>query len=297
MASNNPNDLTKDFYQNMNSSQVTNGPIGDWFGNTWFRSLAGMIPTAISDYFGNKFYQQAQDRAYAKYKQRMKDVTDVASTFNQQGTPQANLSSFWNAGGDVGANVPRAYERALSQVRPTADSVYAASQSMNLAGQTLGAADAATRMANAQAATALQGLRRQAMQAAGRSGSANALRDIIGETAQRGVAASQNAAEIGAQAYGRNAQIAGQLMAQAPQLTQQSQLAQYQLFAKPREAQLSPYAAATAQQILNNGVPYDMARPDYQGLQQYLYAIGAKQLTQALLGTPPRLRGEADIWG
>ncbi|RMG01629.1 MAG: hypothetical protein D6735_11540, partial [Acidobacteria bacterium] len=76
----------------------------------------------------------------------------------------------------------------------------------------------------------------------------------------------------------------------------QSQLAQYQLFAKPREANLSPYAQATAQALLNHGVPYDTARPDYMGLQQALYTIGARQLLQAILGAPPTKAGERSLF-
>lgn len=262
-------------------------PLSSGGSNNIFQTAIESIPTIVGDTLRDKSIRDAQAESYRNYMGRFRDL----SGFTQSTAPGLTTASLWNAAGDVGANAPQAYERALSRVSSTPDAALAYSQLLSNAGRLQSAAEASTMAARAAAENAQRGLARQAAQMARKTGSASSLRDIVGATAAQGAAAGSQIAEAGARAQGQNLANAGQMLATAPGITQQSQLAQYQLFARPRESQLSPIAATMLQQ----GVPYDKPVSKWQGMQNALYSQGYNQLMKILLGRPARLPGETGV--
>jgi hypothetical protein len=125
-------------------------------------------------------------------------------------------------------------------------------------------------------------------------GNAAALRDMLAATAGQSVGAMQQAAETASRGAAANIGQAGQLMQQAAMIPQQSQLAQYQLFAKPREAQLHQQLGAY---YLTRPVPYDTPTPKWAGLTGSLFQIAGNHLSRLLLGNPPISMYEATYPG
>jgi hypothetical protein len=278
-----------------NTQQTNNTPFTQIHSNTQYTSplpnaLVSTLGNIAGDYLRDRMLRNAYQESYDKYLQRIKDLG--TQVYNQGG--KVTAASFYNAAGDIGHNVPQAYERALTRVRATPEAMLAYSQSLGTAGQLLGAADAAARATQAAAQSQAAGVRRQAAQMARNVGNAAALRDILAATAGQSVGAMQQAADTASRGIGANLGQAGQLMQQAAMIPQQSQMAQYQLFARPREAQLNQQLGSY---YLTRPVPYDAPTAKWAGLTGSLFQIAGNHLARLLMGNPPISMYEATYPG
>jgi hypothetical protein len=278
-----------------NTQQASNTPFQRVHSNTQYTSpvpntLVSTLGNIAGDYLRDRMLRNAYQESYDKYLQRIKDLG--TQVYNQGG--KVTAASFYNAAGDVGHNVPQAYERALTRVRATPEAMLAYSQSLGTAGQLLGAADAAARATQAAAQSQAAGVRRQAAQIARNIGNAAALRDILAATAGQSVGAMQQAADTASRSIGANLGQAGQLMQQAAMIPQQSQMVQYQLFARPREAQLNQQLGSY---YLTRPVPYDAPTARWAGLTGSLFQIAGNHLARLLMGNPPISMYEATYPG
>jgi hypothetical protein len=294
-GTNTTNTTTTNNPQNTQQTANTNSPFTQVHSNTQYTSplpnaLISTLGNIAGDYMRDLMMRKAYQESYDKYLQRIKDLG--TQVYNQGG--KVTEGSFYNAAGDIGHNVPQAYERALTRVRATPEAMLAYSQSLGTAGQLLGAADAAARATQAAAQSQAAGVRRQAAQIARNVGNAAALRDMLAATAGQSVGAMQQAAEAASRGAAANLGQAGQLMQQAAMIPQQSQMAQYQLFARPREAQLNQQLGSY---YLTRPVPYDAPTPKWAGLTGSLFQIAGNHLSRLLLGNPPISMYEATYPG
>lgn len=226
----------------------------------------------------------ANRNAWDNYWQRGMQTIDMS----KQQAPLLNIAQAVNAAGDVGEGVRQAYEKSLSKVTPTAAASLAAAQLRGTARSAL-SQPSAIHAATLQAIkTNNEGLRREAAQAARNIGSASAAREIIGQLGRQSTGAYANALANAAQAAAAAHDIAGRAFAGAPGILEQSQANQYNLWAKPREAQYT----STASHLASRDVVYDQPNRDYMINQLIRYLAGY----QAGLGTmklPPNMKEQA----
>jgi hypothetical protein len=237
---------------------------------------AGLMGTARDAYL-TMLRNRENARSWDTYFNRLQSMAQDARQF----APGLNTAQMVNAAGDTAEDVRTEYLKALSRVAPSAEALASYAQQQALARDMVSAADRGGAAAMAAADASLGGLRRDMARAARQTGSASALRDIASEIAQRGIGNYATIAASMADAASRNLAGAGQLLSSAPQTLQQSQALNYQLWAKPREAQLTP----TGTQLAMRDTVYDSPVVE-QELANMLGGVGRKYLNKFLWEPP-----------
>lgn len=252
--------------------------------NFWKSSLGSAISGGFSDLLRNAIVRGMERRAWMDYMARQAELDRRAV----QLAPQINLAQAVNAAGDIGKQVPREYQKALTKVTPTADALLSAAQLRGTARQALSNVSGLQQPMLQSMAANVEGIRRDAAQAARNIGSASALRDITGQVSRNAIGGYAQAAAAAQQAAGQAIGQATQAYSAASPLLDQSRLVQYQLWAKPREAQYTN----TGSFMANKEGIYNT--PDTSStLVSLLRQIAGWQGSRGILGLPPHMGSDS----